>query len=83
MRVWLPIIVITLAIAGLFSPLFNLQEIHGVANPRVYVDHFYFDFLSGLGGFWASSYCSHWYHRIALFLFIDVVSTLALVTLVG
>lgn len=83
MRVWFPIITSLLLVAGLFSPLFNLNEIHGIASPKTYADHFYFDMIAGLGGYWSSSYCKHWYHKIPLFLFIDVLSTLALVTLVG
>ena len=35
------------------------------------------------GGYYAATFCSHWYHRVPLFIAIDLVSTLALVTLIG
>lgn len=83
LKTWLPILIVLLLIAGLFSPLFDLSQIHGVANPKLYFQHFYFDFVAGLGGYWAASFCQHWYHRIPLFIFIDVLTTFALVTLIG
>lgn len=82
-RMWLPILVGLLLTVGLLSPLFNLSELHGVASPRLYAQHFYFDFIAGLGGYWAGGYCKHWYHRIPLFILIDVLTTFALVTIVG
>lgn len=82
LRVWLPLILLVLLAAGLFSPLFNLNQIHGFST-KVYAQHFYFDFIAGLGGYWASTFCRHWYHRIPLFIVIDALTTLALVTLVG
>ncbi len=81
-RVWLPFALIALLAAGLFSPLFDLSQIHGF-SAKLYAQHFYFDFIAGLGGYWASSFCSHWYHRVPLFIFIDGLTTLALVTIVG
>jgi hypothetical protein len=82
LRVWLPIWLLVLLAAGLFSPLFDLSHVHGF-SARVYTQHFYFDFIAGLGGYWASTFCQHWYHRIPLFIFIDGLTTLALVTIVG
>jgi hypothetical protein len=82
LRVWLPIWLLALLAAGLFSPLFDLNAIHGF-SPKVYAQHFYFDFIAGLGGYWASTFCQHWYHRIPLFIAIDGLTTLALVTIVG
>ncbi len=81
-QVWLPIVVVLLLVGGLASPLFDLHHIHGFAL-RTYVQHFYFDFIAGLGGLWASTFCTHWYHRVPLFIAIDAVTTLALVTIVG
>jgi hypothetical protein len=82
LRVWLPAALIVLLAAGLFSPLFDLSTIHSF-SARVYVQHFYFDFIAGLGGYWASAFCQHWYHRVPLFILIDGLTTLALVTIVG
>ena len=82
LRVWLPIWLLVLLAAGLFSPLFDLSQIHGF-SAKVYTQHFYFDFIAGLGGYWASSFCQHWYHRVPLFVLIDGMTTLALVTIVG
>lgn len=81
-RVWLPVWLLGLLAAGLFSPLFDLSQIHGF-SAKLYTQHFYFDFIAGLGGYWASSFCQHWYHRVPLFLLIDGLTTLALVTIVG
>jgi len=81
-RVWLPLVLVLLLVGGLFSPLFDLSQIHGF-SAKVYTQHFYFDFIAGLGGYWASSFCSHWYHRVPLFILIDGLTTLALVTIVG
>lgn len=81
-RVWLPLVLVVLLVGGLLSPLFDLTRIHGF-SARVYTQHFYFDFIAGLGGYWASSFCQHWYHRVPLFILIDGLTTLALVTIVG
>lgn len=81
-RTWLPLILVGLLCAGLFSPLFDLNQVHGFSM-KTYTQHFYFDFIAGLGGYWASSFCQHWYHRVPLFVLIDGLTTLALVTLVG
>ena len=82
LRAWLPIMLLGLLLAGLLSPLFDLSNIHGFSL-KAYGQHFYFDFIAGLGGYWASSFCQHWYHRVPLFIAIDGLTTLALVTLVG
>lgn len=82
-RTWLPIFIVALLVGGLFSPLFDLSQIHGVSNPKLYFQHFYFDFIAGLGGYWAATFCQHWYHRIPLFIAIDILTTFALVTLIG
>lgn len=81
-RVWLPFVLLALLAAGLFSPLFDLPNLHGF-SARVYAQHFYFDFIAGLGGYWASGFCRHWYHRVPLFILIDGLTTFALVTVVG
>lgn len=83
MRVWFPIFTVLLLMAGLLSPLFDLSQIHGVAGVKLYTQHFYFDFISGLGGYYAATFCTHAYHRVPLFVGIDLISTLALVTLIG
>jgi hypothetical protein len=82
LRTWLPFILLALLAAGLFSPLFDLSKVHGF-SARIYAQHFYFDFIAGLGGYWASTFCQHWYHRIPLFIAIDALTTFALVTIVG
>src|SRR5438477_594553 len=82
LRVWLPVALLLLLVAGLFSPLFDLNHFHGFSL-KDYGQHFYFDFIAGLGGYWASTFCQHWYHRIPLFVAIDALTTFALVTMVG
>jgi hypothetical protein len=83
MRFWIPVAIVAILIAGLFSPLFDLSSIHGVGSVKLYAQHYYFDFIAGLGGYWAATFCKHTWHRIGLFLTIDALCTLALVTLVG
>ncbi len=83
MRFWIPITVIGILVGGLFSPLFDLSSIHGVGSVKLYVQHMYFEFIAGLGGYWAATFCKHMWHRIALFMAIDAACTLALVTMVG
>jgi hypothetical protein len=83
MRFWIPVVVVSILIAGIFSPLFDLSSVHGVGSVRLYAQHYYFDGIAGLGGYWASTLCEHAWHRITLFLMIDALCTLALVTLVG
>ena len=61
----------------------NETQSHPRFSGKVYVQHFYFDFIAGLGGYWASAFCQHWYHRVPLFILIDGLTTLALVTIVG
>ena len=82
LRVWLPVALVLLLVGGLFSPLFDLNQIHGFSF-KTYGQHFYFELIAGLGGYWASSFCEHWYHRVPLFIGVDLLTTLALVTLVG
>jgi hypothetical protein len=82
LRTWMPVALVALLAAGLFSPLFDLTSLHGF-SAKVYAQHFYFDFIAGLGGYWASTFCTHWYHRVPLFILIDGLTTLALVMLVG
>lgn len=82
LRVWVPLLVVVLLAGGLFSPLFDLSQVHGFSL-KTYTQHFYFDFIAGLGGYWASGFCNHWYHRVPLFILIDGLTTFALVTLVG
>jgi len=82
LRVWVPLMVVLLLLGGIFSPLFDLSHVHGF-SVKTYTQHFYFDFIAGLGGYWASGFCQHWYHRVPLFILIDGLTTFALVTLVG
>lgn len=83
LRVWFPILTVVLLLLGLLSPLFDLSQVHGITSPKLYAQHFYFDFIAGLGGYWAATFCKHWYHRVPLFILIDVLTTFALVTLIG
>ena len=82
-RAIFPIVLVLIAMAGIFSPLFNLNEIHGVPSLRLYTQHIYFDGIADAGGFYAATFCSHWYHKVPIAIGIALLSTLALVTLVG
>ena len=82
-RAIFPVALALFALAGIFSPLFNLNDIHGLPTARLYSEHLYFDSIGDAGGFYAATFCRHWYHRIPIAIGIALLSTLALVTLVG
>jgi len=78
-----PIMLVLFALAGIFSPLFDLNAIHGIPTAKLYVQHLYFDGIGDAGGFYAATFCTHWYHKIPIAVAIALLSTLCLVTLVG
>lgn len=45
--------------------------------------HLLFDGIGDAGGYWASKFCRHAYHRIPLAMACGLISTLLMVTLVG
>lgn len=78
-----PCVLVLIALAGIFSPLFNLHDIHGVPTARLFSQHLYFDSISDAGGFYAATLCKHWYHKIPVAIAFALISTFCLVTLVG
>src|ERR1039458_2970632 len=78
-----PIILALLAVAVVFSPLFDLHHVHGFPGTKLYTQHLFFDGIADAGGFYASTFCKHWYHRLPIAVAFAMVTTLALVTLVG
>jgi len=78
-----PCVLALLAVAVIFSPLFNLHHIHGFPGTKLYTQHLFFDGIADAGGFYASTFCKHWYHRLPIAVGFALVTTLALVTLVG
>ena len=82
-RAIFPLVLVLIAVAGIFSPLFNLNELHGVPSLKLYSQHIYFDGIADAGGFYAATFCHHWYHRIPIAVGVALLSTLALVTMVG
>ncbi len=82
-RALFPIGIALFAIVGLFSPLFDLSQVHGVPSAKLYTQHLYFDAIGDAGGYWAATFCKHWYHRIPLAVGIALLSTFALVTVIG
>ena len=78
-----PVVLILIALAGIFSPLFDLNAIHGIPTAKLYFQHIYFDGIGDAGGYYAATFCSHWYHRIPIAVGFALLTTLALVTLVG
>jgi hypothetical protein len=79
----LPALIVIMMVGGIFSPLFNLHHIHGLPTARLLAQHMYFESIAGIGGLYAASFCKHWGHRIFIMILVDLVSTAALVTLVG
>lgn len=82
-RAIFPIALVLIALAGIVSPLFDLHHIHGFPGTKLYSQHLFFDGIADAGGFYASTFCKHWYHRIPIAVGFALGSTLALVTLVG
>jgi hypothetical protein len=78
-----PAIITVLIVVGLLSPLFDLHHIHGLPSAKLYSQHLFFDAIADAGGFWAGSLCKHWYHKIPVAIAFALISTLALVTIVG
>jgi hypothetical protein len=78
-----PIVLTVIAVGGIFSPLFDLNAIHGIPTAKLYVQHIYFDGIADAGGFYAATFCAHWYHKIPIAVGIALLTTLALVTLIG
>jgi hypothetical protein len=82
-RAIFPIALALIALAGLFSPLFDLNHVHGFPGTKLYAQHLFFDGIADAGGFYASTFCKHWYHKIPIAVGFAFGSTLLLVTLVG
>ena len=82
-RAVFPFALALIALIGLLSPLFDLSHIHGFPGVKTYGQHLFFDGIGDAGGYYAATFCSHWYHRIPLAVGIALGTTLALVTLVG
>jgi hypothetical protein len=82
-RVIFPLALVLLALVGILSPLFDLHQVHGFPGAKLYSQHLFFDGIADAGGFYASTFCKHWYHRVPIAIGFALVSTLALVTLVG
>ena len=74
---------VAVALAVLLSPLFNLHHIHGFPGTKLYTQHLFFDSIADAGGFYASTFCKHWYHRVPIAVAFALLSTFALVTIVG
>jgi hypothetical protein len=48
-----------------------------------YIRHLFFDGLGDAGGYYAATFCKHKWHRVAIAIVIGLVTTLALVSLIG
>lgn len=82
-KVIAPILLAAVAIAGIFSPLFDLHNIHGFPGIHLYSQHLYFDGIADAGGYYAATFCKHTIHRIGIAVGFALVATFLLVTLVG
>lgn len=82
-RAIFPLVLALVALIGLTSPLFDLHHLHGYPGTKLYSQHLFFDGIADAGGFYASTFCKHWYHRIPIAIAFALGSTLLLVTLVG
>lgn len=82
-RVTFPFLLGLVALAGLLSPLFDLNHIHGFPGMHAYGQHLFFDGIGDAGGYYAATFCKHWYHKIPIAVGFALGTTLALVSLVG
>lgn len=82
-RIIFPLIALLVVIIGILSPLFDLNHIHGVPSAKLYAQHLYFDGIGDAGGYWAATFCHHWYHRIPIAVGFALLTTFCLITLIG
>lgn len=78
-----PLAIALIAAAGLLSPLFDLHHIHGFPGMHAYGQHLFFDGIADAGGFYASTFCKHWYHKVPIAVGFALGTTYLLVMLVG
>lgn len=76
-------IISAFALFAIFNFLFSGFHIHSFPGPKKYFQHLYFDGLADAGGFYASLFCKHWYHRIPIAIGFALLSTYILVIMVG
>jgi hypothetical protein len=48
-----------------------------------YVRHLFFDGLGDAGGYYAATFCKHKWHRVGIAIACGLLTTLALVSLIG
>jgi hypothetical protein len=65
----------------MLASLFTLHP-HGFSLV-VFIQHLAFDSIASAGGYYASRFCKHLRHRIAVAVAFTLLSTIILVTLVG
>ena len=82
-KVVFPIVIVGILVGGLLSPLFDLSHIHGTPTLLLYTQHLYFDGIADAGGFYAATFCKHWYHRVPIAVGFALVTSFCLITLVG
>jgi hypothetical protein len=82
-KIAIPIAIGVVAVAGLLSPLFDLSHVHGFPGAHLYAQHLYFDGIADAGGYYAATFCKHWYHRLPIAIAFALGATFLLVTLVG
>jgi hypothetical protein len=63
------------------NALFDLHA-HGF-DWVTFIQHLTLDSIASAGGYYASRFCSHLWHRIVVAVFFTLLSTALLVTLVG
>jgi hypothetical protein len=78
-----PVGMVLFAAAGIFSPLFDLNAVHGPPSFLLYAQHLFFDGIADAGGFWAATFCKHKWHQVAIATAFALASTFALITIVG
>lgn len=78
-----PIALCLFVVIGLLSPLFDLHHIHGFPGVKLYSQHLFWDSAIDATGFYAATFCKHWYHRIPIAIGGALIGTYILITLVG
>lgn len=63
------------------TALFELHA-HGF-DVITFIQHLFFDGIADAGGWYASGFCKHAWHRVTVAVSFALITTLALVTLVG
>lgn len=78
-----PLALALFIVIGLLSPLFSPLHIGPFPGMKIYSQHLFFDTIGDAGGFYAATFCKHWWHKVPIAVGFALATTYFLVTMVG